>query len=306
MKLWPYIIAVICLGFSLEAQALSTFDTATRFYQARQYAKAGALYQAFVQENPRHYQGHYQLANCYCALGNWDKANYHYGMLLVIPCPSDMQSRAREAITMVVRKQMHLPQIPAETTQAVATSTKDEAVNPKTSQEDAAIAGMRKKAQEIYDEQSKRYEFDKQAILADAEKRANIILEAAQKQMYELEKNHNYWARNVQTGEILVAIPDVVRRSIMEPAETEAKRIMKEAEYRTAKLRNESRIQESVDGFQKQALAGGNGVKLDLNTSNLHLRNYTQPTQLAKQENKTPSNTSGEKRQVAAGKSNLQ
>jgi hypothetical protein len=305
MKLWPYITAVICLGFSLEAQALSTFDTATRFYQARQYARAGALYQTFVQENPRNYQGHYQLANCYCALGNWEKASYHYGMLLVIPCPSDMQSRAREAITMVVRKQMHLPQIPAETTQAVATSSKDEAVNPKTMQEDAAIANMRKKAQDIYDEQSKRYEFDKQTILADAEAKASRVEKEAKDRCDYLRENHPFLCTTGH-NDYFMNLPTEFEEEIMAPAREEAKRIRTQAMHRTAKLRNESRIQESVDGFQKQALAGGNGVKLDLNTSNLHLRNYTQPTQLAKQENKTPSNTNGEKRQVAAGKSNLQ
>lgn len=276
-------MSLVLAGLSLAEPAEASkgyeyYEKGEKAYAHRDYAAAITALTAFSQRNPQDYRPHYILGHCYCALGDYKQASFHYGYLLILPGDSAVKQKGRDCIAMMVRQEQGKGQ--SATSKPVATANHGDLPQPPPAPpslvEDKRVAGASSQTDtgaHFAEARRKLVEDHKRTILAEAKRKADAILKAAEDEIEDIRVNHPQLVTNGEST--FFGISTHMANYIREPARAQADKIIKDAEARVAGMPN-SDPPETTASVPENSNSSSNSSSNNLINSNTHvLKTYT-------------------------------
>lgn len=247
-------LVLLMAGPAEASKSYEYYQKGEKAYAQRDYTTAIAALQTYSQRNPQDYRPHYILGHCFCALGDYKQADFHYGQLLTLPGDDAVKQKGRECIAMLtkskqgqgVRKSSSrqisasyggLPLPPP----APASLIEDKKIGVANQANDTAST-----ASYFAEARRKLVEEHKRSILAEAKRQADAILRAAEDEIEDIRVNHPQLVTNGQST--FFGISTHMENYIREPARAQADKIIKDAEIRVAGMPNTDPPNNLADG----------------------------------------------------------
>jgi hypothetical protein len=151
---------------------------------------------------------------------------------------------------------------------------KTAAADPSLPQKSALMSRVEIAAQQDQARREDNLQKQKAAILADAEKRAEVVRQESRARLAEYKDAHGqYWKEN-GTGRLVWELDPALERAFMEPYEAEISHILADGQRRADGLGGASTLGDVTASINRQVYSSGKGPQLDAAQSNLYTRTY--------------------------------
>jgi tetratricopeptide (TPR) repeat protein len=204
----------------------SLYDEASKNYELQKFEVARDQFLKVVKNQPKSFQAHFQLANCYAQLKDFKKARVSYAACLTCKPDKETTARAQNAI-------QYLDAYIARGSQAPAQASSSWRTNPWNN----SSSGLRSNPSfsSTSNQESDQIKFlrtHKSEIMAQGEREAKVVMDQADKDIEDLKENGMYRYRDPDTGFRARGAPPYMIEQIKKEAQEKASEIKKEAKRR--------------------------------------------------------------------------
>jgi hypothetical protein len=254
------------------AQAHNMFD-ARMFYDEGRYRRAADELEALISERKDTADTHYLLGNTYVCLKLFPEAKHEYALALTRNPVPKVKQHCLSAIASL-HSVADLPMAPPPLQRTAIAAMKTAAADPSLPQKSALMSRVEIAAQQDQARREDNLQKQKAAILADAEKRAEVVRQESRARLAEYKDAHGqYWKEN-GTGRLVWELDPALERAFMEPYEAEISHILADGQRRADGLGGASTLGDVTASINRQVYSSGKGPQLDAAQSNLYTRTY--------------------------------
>lgn len=266
------VLAVAFTASLAPAQAHNMLD-ARMFYDEGRYRRAADELEALISERKDTADTHYLLGNTYVCLKLFPEAKHEYALALTRNPVPKIKQHCLSAIASL-HSVADLPMAPAPMSRTAIAAMQAAASDPSLPQKSALMSRVEVAAQQDQARREENLQKQKAAILADAEKRAEVVRQESKARLAEYKDAHGqYWKEN-GTGRLVWELDPALERAFMEPYETEISHILADGQRRADGLGGARNLGDVTASINRQVYSNGKGPQLDASQSNLYTRTY--------------------------------
>lgn len=281
----PALLIIFCLTLSsgtVPAQAHNLFD-AQMFYREGRFRRAADELEALIRQHKDNCEVHYLLANTYVCLRLFPEAKHEYALALSQNPNAKIKGHCVRAIEGLAS--YSVPKLLA----ATEAQSKEPEPSPEMKKKIALMSRLENRAEQDIALQEKKVQKQREEILEDAERRAELVKQEAKVKLEAYRDSHSgYWIER-DTGRIIWELDPNLERAFMDPYDKEVARILEDAQRRVEGLGANKALRDITAGINKQIYSNGKGPQLDPTQTNLYLRTYNVPAKPSPQGEAAPA-----------------
>lgn len=273
--------------------AADSFQSGMDAYSKGDHNGAHGHFRQVLAQNPKDFRAYYQLGNIHLSAGDFAGAEKYYRLCVNSSPDLPTAQHCATALEYIGKKgasRHHVSRIhnigrptaakPALPTMPPVVKSEGEpsgenAVSQATPEHKEAKGLLDSHADTLSAAADERHKREKERIMAEAEKKAEQIKQAAEAEIREGNANANQWWR-FSDGSIGVTMGEDVEKTIRHQAESKATAVLEEARKKVRALESTStHVVNSADGLKSQLSTKGS--HLQTHGTNLYVRNYRRP-----------------------------
>lgn len=282
-------VLVFMLTSATSARAADSFQSGMDAYSKGDHSGAHGHFHQALAQNPKDFRAYYQLGNIHLAAGDYSGAEKYYRLCVrnspdvatATHCATALdfigkRGAARHHVSRVhnigrpLAKQSSLPAMP----QIGKPEGEPSGEQQSTLEHKEAKGLLDSHAEALSSAADANHKLEKDRIMAEAEKKAEKIKQAAEQEVRDGHANANQWWR-FSDGTIGVMMDEEEEKAIRRQADAKAAAVLEEARRKVRALeRTSAHVVDSADGLKSQLSKGSH---LQTRGTNLYVRNYKRP-----------------------------
>jgi len=231
VSLVVYLLASLNTASALAKPTL--YEEASQNYEKKNFEAARDQFLKVVKNQPKSFQAHFQLANCYTQLKEFKKARQSYATCLTCKPDKETAGQAQNAIQFLDTYIANGGKMPAP-----ASSWQPSSWN--TSQSSGGRPSQSFTSASASNDEPDGVKFlrsHKSEIMAQGEREAKAVMDQSEKDIEDLKENGMYRFRDPDTGFRTRGAPPYMIEQIKKEAQQKANEIRKEAKRRADAIR---------------------------------------------------------------------